>query len=86
MELLEYVAQQMKRCAWLAIPRKRLGQSSAHPGWNDFVKEYRDNSILWHDKWKSAGRPATGQHADLRRFTRRNIIGQENNQRKMKIK
>ena len=71
MKLLDYVAQQMNRCAWLTIPRKKLGQSTAHPGWNDFVKEHREKSIFWHDVWKNAGRPATGQLADLRRSTRR---------------
>ena len=71
--ILEIVAQQMKRCAWLAKPRKKSGQTSAHHGQNDNVREYRDRPISWYDIQKRARSPATGQLADLRRFTRRKI-------------
>ena len=27
------------------------------PGWNEFVKPFRDDSIFWHSVWVSAGRP-----------------------------
>ena len=27
------------------------------PGWSEFVKPFRDDSIFWHSVWKSAGRP-----------------------------
>ena len=60
-----------KFCANSAIPSKtyKMGSKSIH-GWNDFVKPYKDESMWWHDIWKSVGSPTTGPLADKRRLTR----------------
>ena len=40
------------------------------PGWNEYVKEYRDRSMFWHSIWKSCDSPRHGIIADIRRQTR----------------
>ncbi len=40
------------------------------PVWNEHVRLYKDKSIIWHDIWKNAGCPTSGQLPDLRRFSR----------------
>ena len=40
------------------------------PGWNTYVKPYKDASILWNDMWKHAGKPANGPLAEKRRCAR----------------
>ena len=34
------------------------------------MKPYRDESLWWHDIWKSVGSPTIGPLADKRRLTR----------------
>ena len=29
------------------------------PGWNCFVKPYKEDAVFWHNIWTSAGRPLT---------------------------
>ena len=52
------------------IPVQNVNGKKGIPGWNDFVKPYKEKSIFWNDIWKSAGMPNTGQLAELRKFTR----------------
>ena len=40
-------------------------------GWNDYVKDYRNKSIFWHNIWKDCGRPVEGFVANIRKNTRR---------------
>ena len=55
------------------IPKKCKTNNSKKdiiPGWNDYVKPYRDKSIAWHNTWKNAGSPRIGPLADARRAAR----------------
>ncbi len=47
------------------------------PGWNEFVKPYKDKSIFWNDVWKNAGSPG---------LAGRNIIGQSSKSKEMQMK
>lgn len=40
------------------------------PGWNEKVKELRDQAIFWHNIWKDNNSPREGILADIRRRTR----------------
>ena len=62
----------MTLCAEIAIPRKCLGNNRKNgiPGWNEFVKPYKDKSIFWNDIWICNGKPTSGLLFDLRRFAR----------------
>ena len=40
------------------------------PGWNDFVKPYREDSIFWHSIWVSAGRPQNTNLHQVMKSTR----------------
>lgn len=70
MQFLDDLVNVMNECAWLSIPRKRINGPTSIPGWNDEVQVYKEKSLFWHQIWKSAGSPTTGQLADLRRFAR----------------
>ena len=39
-------------------------------GWNEFVKEHKQESLAWHQCWLEAGRPRQGPIALKRRLTR----------------
>ncbi len=60
----------LKKCAYIAIPRHRVTGKKGIPGWNEYVRPYKDKSIFFNDIWKNAGCLASGQLADLRRFSR----------------
>ncbi len=70
MNIWENITEILKKCANIAIPRQCVNGKRGVPGWNEFVKPYKDKSIFWNDVWKNAGSPASGQLADLRRFSR----------------
>ncbi len=61
-------------CCLLAsdhIPKSR--QSNQHggiPGWNEFIRDYKDSAFFWHKLWKDNGSPNSGVLFDLRRTTR----------------
>jgi hypothetical protein len=40
------------------------------PGWNQYVKPYREQSIFWHNLWIDVGKSKTGQIAQIMRSTR----------------
>ena len=52
------------------IPIQFVNGKKGIPGWNEFVKPYKEKSIFWNDVWKSADMPRIGQLAELRRFSR----------------
>ena len=72
LDIVEIFMAIISDCSDDAVGVKQLGKSqkSGIMGWNNFVQPYKEKSIFWHNIWKSAGCPATGQLADLRRFTR----------------
>ena len=41
------------------IPGNKSGNfnHTPTPGWNQYVKPFRDDSLFWHSVWVSAGRP-----------------------------
>ena len=52
----------MTLCAELTIPTKKItNEPKGIPGWNDFVKPYKNKSIFCHEIWVSAGKPTSGQ-------------------------
>ena len=71
LDLLEHFMSVISDCSDKAIGVKHIGQlhKSGTMGWNNFVQPYKEKSIFWHNIWKSAGCPVTGQLADLCRFT-----------------
>ncbi len=70
MKILENITEILKKCANIAIPRQNVNGKRGVPGWNEFVKPYKDKYIFWNDVWKNVGSPVSGQLADLRRFSR----------------
>ncbi len=48
----------------------RVSRNLGIPGWNEFVKPYKDKFLFWNDVWKNAGSSDSGQLADLKRFSR----------------
>ncbi len=70
MNSLENITKILRKCANIAIPRQRVSGKPGIPGWNEFVKPYKDKSIFWNDVWKNAGSPDSGQLADIRRISR----------------
>ena len=40
------------------------------PGWNQYVRPYKDASLFWHRIWKECGSPATGVVSQIRRKAR----------------
>ena len=47
-------------------------------GWNEYVKEHKDEALYRHQVWLDNGRPPQGEIALNRRRTRPNIIMQSN--------
>ena len=70
MNTLGKIIEILKKCAYIAIPRKNANGKMGIPGWNEYVRPCKDKSIFWQDIWENAGCPANGQLADLRRFSR----------------
>ena len=75
-EKVDEIIEIMTLCAELTIPIQNVTTNVNNngkrgiPGWNDFVKPYKDKSIFWNELWVSAGKPTSGILFDLRRFAR----------------
>ena len=43
----------------LPVPKQqsKSAKKKPNPVWSDHVRPFRDNSLFWHQVWKSAGRP-----------------------------
>ncbi len=41
-------------------------------GWNDYVNDYFDTSLVWHNMWIENNRPHNGIVADIMRQTSEN--------------
>ena len=64
LEIMEY-------CAEFTIPTRTISnKSKGIPGWNDFVRPFKDKSILCNELWVSAGKPTSGTLFDERKFAR----------------
>ena len=72
LRLIEEFMSLISDCTDKAIGFKVIGKSNKPGlmGWNDFVQPYKEKSIFWHNIWKSAGCPVSGQLAELRKFSR----------------
>ena len=71
MSILSNISEILIECANLAIPSKKIkNKSNCIPGWNEFVRPYRETAIFWHDIWKSLGRKPDNHLASVRRLTR----------------
>ena len=70
LDLSELFIGKMFHCSEVTIGVKKQSNKRGIMNWNSFVQPYKDKSIFWHDVWKSAGCPANGHLADLRRFSR----------------
>ena len=66
-ELLEL----MTISAELTIPTKKINsEPKGIPGWNEYVKPYKDKSIFCHELWVSAGKPPSGNLFNDRKLAR----------------
>ena len=74
-EKVDEIIDIMTLCAELTIPIQNVNSNvnsngkRGIPGWNDFVKPYKDKSISWNELWVSDGKPASGVLFYLRKFT-----------------
>ena len=61
-EKVDEILDIMTLCAELTIPIKKItNEPKGIPGWNEFVKPYKNKSIFCHELWVSAGKPTSGQ-------------------------
>ena len=70
-EKIDEILEIMTIAAELTIPTKIVTNvPKGIPGWNEYVKPYKNKSIFCHDLWVSAGKPSSGQLFDDRKFAR----------------
>ena len=67
--ILDACSRATKDCIPHSRPNKRNFLNEV-PGWNEYVREKRESSMFWHERWKEQGRPRVGWLADMRRRTR----------------
>ncbi len=46
MDSLGKIIEKLKKCAYIAIPRQRVNGNRGIPGWNEYVRPYKDKSIF----------------------------------------
>ena len=70
LEVLDLVQQAAEE----ALPRPAggpiKGGHSVRPGWNTYVKPYRDNAFFWHEIWRSCGSPVNTEVHNIMKRTR----------------
>ena len=69
-ELFEATINAMTTATEMTIPKINNNSKKPVPGWNSYVKPFKEKSIFWNDIWKSAGCPANGELASIRRTTK----------------
>ena len=69
--LMDQVILAMKVSVSLTIPKFSKNDNKVRPGWNKFVKYYKDKSILWNKIWKEGGSPSEGALFEIRSLARR---------------
>ena len=52
------------------IPTSVSSPSKVIPGWNQYVEQYKQDSLYWHQCWKDQGKPHNGPVADQMRLSR----------------
>ena len=68
---LDRILSACERATKECIPHsKPRNSSNGIPGWNEHVREKRESSLFWHERWKEQGRPGVGWLADMRKRTR----------------
>ena len=71
-EFLNDIIEAINVATFLTIPvHSKNSKSSIVPGWNKYVKFYKEKSIFWNNVWKDADSPPHGQLAELRKFARK---------------
>ena len=80
------------RCLPTTGTSKYNDKSKVIPGWNDYVQDEYNSSLMWHTIWTQCDRPKNGIVADIMRRTRakyhyavRHIIKNNNNIRSQKM-
>ena len=63
------IIMKLVQAADLSLP-KHVKKKRHKPMWRQLVQPEKDTALFWHSVWCSAGRPATGALADIRRRTR----------------
>ena len=73
---LYQIVESLELATIASVPVKKMrgGNESSNlvVGWNAYVKNYRNQSIFWHNLWKDCGRPIDGLVCQIRRTTRFN--------------
>ena len=77
-QILDYlynIVNIMSYAASLTIPNKLNKNSNCHkdikmPGWNMYVREYKEMTIKWHKEWCKSGRPSEGWLSNMRNESR----------------
>ena len=70
-EKVDEILEIMTVAAELTIPTKIVtNEPRGIPGWNEYVRPYKDRSIFCHELWVSAGKPPSGQLFNDRKFAR----------------
>ena len=54
--------------------RSRSGNHKVVPGWNEYVKPFREEAYFWHQLWISYGRPLNTDIHTMMKKTR-NMLG-----------
>ena len=70
-EMGDEILECMTISAELTIPTKKISsETKGIPGWNEYVKPYKDKSIFCHELWVNAGKPQSGNLFNDRKFAR----------------
>ena len=69
---LDYVVDSMVAAARLTLPNKiyKSSKMKCIPGWNQYVRKFKESAIFWHGVWKSADCPTDGVLWEIRKFSR----------------
>ena len=52
------------------LPTTNNSNKTSVPGWSEYCATAREKAMFWHNIWRNAGKPHSGQLANLRRSTR----------------
>ena len=60
----------MKEASNASIPKHKYKTMKEVPGWNNYVKIYKDRSMYWCNIWKDAGCPMNCELDNIRRYAK----------------
>ena len=69
-EYMEEVVNIINTSTELAIPKIKSKNGRCMPGWNKYVRFFKDRSIFWNKIWLESGSPSTGELMNLRKYSR----------------